>query len=146
LLAFTRRLIAFRSQHPVFRRRRWFRGRSRNGRGTADIAWFKPDGVEMSEQDWTEWFAKSFAVFLNGHLLGERDDEGRRVRDDSFLLLFNAHLDVVTFTIPELSWGHRWAPVIDTVDAEGFVEGASELEAGTTTERAGLSLLVLRRL
>jgi glycogen operon protein len=146
LLAFTRRLTAFRSQHPVFRRRRWFRGRPSNGRGTADIAWFKPDGVEMSEQDWTEWFAKSFAAFLNGHLLGDRDDEGRRLRDDSFLLLSNAHVDVVTFTLPEPSWGNRWSPVIDTVHPDGFVEGAPELEAGTTTDRAGLSLLVLRRI
>jgi glycogen operon protein len=146
LLAFTRRLIAFRSQHPVFRRRRWFRGRPSNGRGSADIAWFKPDGVEMSEQDWTEWFAKSFAVFLNGHLLGDRDDDGRRMRDDSFLLLSNAHVDVVTFTLPELSWGRSWIPVIDTVDPDGFVERGSELGAGATTDRAGLSLLVLRRI
>ena len=68
------------------------------------------------------------------------------MRDDSFLLLFNAHVDVVTFTAPELSWGNRWLPVLDTVDPDGFVEGAPELEAGTTTDRAGLSLLVLRRI
>jgi len=146
LLTFTRRLTAFRRLHPVFRRRRWFNGRSAKSRATADIAWFKPDGVEMSEQDWTEWFAKSFAVFLNGDALGQRDEDGRRVRDDSFLLLFNAHVDVVTFTVPELSSGKRWLPVIDTVDLDGFVEGTPDLEAGATTDRPGLSLLVLRRI
>ena len=145
LLTFTRRLTAFRRLHPVFRRRRWFKGPSTTSRATADIAWFKPDGVEMSEQDWAEWFAKSFAVFLNGHALGQRDEDGRLVRDDSFLLLFNAHVDGVTFTVPEVSSGKRWSPIIDTADPEGFVEGAPDLEAGTATERPGLSLLVMQR-
>ena len=145
LLAFTQRLTAFRRLHPVFRRRRWFKGRSNNNRPAVDIAWFKPDGIEMSEQDWAEWFAKSFAVFLNGDALGQRNDEGRRVRDDSFLLLFNAHTDVVTFTVAAASWGKRWSPVIDTADPDGFVEHAADLEAGSVTERPGLSLLVLQR-
>ena len=145
LLDFTRRLIAFRHAHPVFRRSGWFKGRPIKGKGAIDIAWFKPDGLEMTEQDWTEWFAKSFAVFLNGDVLRSRDDEGRRMRDDSFLLLFNAHLDSVNFVLPAASWGRRWVPEIDTVEVPGFVGDSAELEAGAALERPGLSLLVLRR-
>ncbi len=145
LLEFTKRLIAFRHAHPVFRRRGWFKGRPIKGNGAADIAWFKPDGVEMSEQDWTEWFAKSFGVFLNGGVLRSRDDRGRWVRDASFLLLFNAHVDYVQFTLPDLSWGRRWVTAIDTVE-DVDVTTPLELSAGESIDRMGLSLLVLKRI
>ena len=146
LLEYTRRLIAFRHAHPVFRRRGWFKGRPIKGRRVVDIAWFKPDGLEMTEQDWREWFAKSFGVFLNGDLLRSRDDSGRRMRDDSFLMLFNAHVEPVLFTLPAADWGARWAMVLDTVEAEPFVQDAPAMTAGDTITRTGLSLAILKRL
>ena len=144
LLRFTQRLVAFRRSHPVFRRRGWFKGRPIKGTGAIDIAWFKPDGLEMTEQDWTEWFAKSFAVFLNGDALDSRDEEGHRVRDQTFLLLFNAHVDMVPFTLPSTPGDRTWVAAIDTVEADGFVTDPREFATGDTLERAGLSLLVLR--
>ena len=47
LLDFTRRLIALRRAHPVFRRRRWFLGGAcRRPRSAApDIDWCRPDGA-----------------------------------------------------------------------------------------------------
>jgi isoamylase len=131
LFEFTRRVIAFRRDHPTFRRRRWFKGQPIHGHDASDIAWFTPDGNEMSEQDWTEWFAKSFMLFLNS--------------DDSFLLLFNAHVDPVTFTVPGEPWGPAWIPVIDTTLERGFHEQETELASGTAVELVGLSLQVLRR-
>src|SRR5690606_7425467 len=47
LLAFTRWMIAFRNEHPIFRRRRWFEGRAIHGEDVADIAWLTPDGQRM---------------------------------------------------------------------------------------------------
>jgi glycogen operon protein len=144
LIEFTRQVIAFRHQHPVFRRRRWFRGSPTPRTGLADIAWFKPDGQEMSDQDWAEWFAKSFMVFLNGDALRQRDAKGQAVSDDSFCLVFNAHVDAVTFTPPGSPYGERWVPVIDTA-ADTACESLQPIEAGAALERCGLSLLVLRR-
>ncbi|HEY6361731.1 MAG TPA: glycogen debranching protein GlgX [Vicinamibacterales bacterium] len=145
LLEFTRRLIAFRREHPNFRRRGWFKGQPIHGHGASDIAWFKPDGTEMSDHDWAEWFAKSFMVFLNGDALLSKDERGRQVRDDSFLLLFNAHVDPVSFTLPGNPWGQTWVPVLDTTLERGFHENATEHPGGTAFEPAGLSLQVLRR-
>ncbi len=146
LLGFTTRLIAFWREHPVFRRRRWFKGRPIHGHDASDIAWFKPDGTEMSEQDWTEWYAKSFALFLNGDALRSRDERGRPVHDDSFLILFNAHVDPVTFTLPGGPWGERWMPVLDTSLGDGFHGGGTEHHpSGSEHELVGLSLQVLRR-
>jgi isoamylase len=143
LLAFTKRAIAFRREHPAFRRRRWFKGRPIRGKGASDVAWFKPDAAQMSDEDWNEWFAKSFAMFLNGDGLAP-DERGRRVTDTSFLLLFNAHTDPVTFTLPGKPFGSRWRPALDTAIASDAAPGDA-LDEGAQLERAGLSLLVLER-
>ena len=51
LLAFTKRVVALRNEHPVFRRRRFFAGEvTRAGGDAADIAWFTPDG--KAKEDW----------------------------------------------------------------------------------------------
>ena len=153
LLAFTRALIRLQAEHPVFRRRHWFKGRPVRGSGVGDIAWFRPDGVEMSDEDWRNGFAKSFAVILNGDALRELDEEGRQVRDDSFLLLFNAHEQPLTFTVP--AWpdedagsrsGDRrsWTVVIDTA-VDVVPEDAHRTYGGEPIEITGRSLLVLRR-
>ena len=88
LLDFTRRLVAFRARHPVFRRRGWFYGREI--RGCEEIAWLRPDGGEMGDEDWTSGRPLSVGVFLNGEAILSPDARGRRIVDDSFFLLFNA--------------------------------------------------------
>jgi glycogen operon protein len=142
LLEFTRQLVAFRRAHPAFRRRRWFKGAQEDG-ALSDIAWFKPDAQEMSEQDWAEWFAKSFMLFLNGEALRARDERGRPVHDDSFLLLFNSHVDAVTFVLPRTPWGGGWIPVLATEN--GFTLDAPAVNGGSALDRPGLSLMVFRR-
>jgi isoamylase len=145
LLEFTRRLIAFWREHPTFRRRGWFKGRPIRGTDVKDVAWLRPDGDEMTEQDWNELFSKSFMLFLNGEALRARDERGRPVCDDTFLLLFNAHVDTVSFTLPCDPWGQRWVPVMDTALEHGFHEQTTEQAGGITLDLPGLSLQVLRR-
>ncbi|SOX52666.1 glycogen debranching enzyme GlgX [Mycobacterium ahvazicum] len=117
LLEFTRTVSALRAQHPVFRRRRFFSGKpvGRRGQdGLPDIAWFAPDGDEMTDEDWGASFAKSVAVFLNGHGIPDRDTRGQRVIDDSFLLCFNAHYEPLEFTLPPKEFGASWQVVVFT--------------------------------
>ena len=78
---FTQQIIEFRKQHPVFRRRKWFQGRSIRGSDVNDLAWFRPDGEQMSDEDWGAGFAKSLGVFLNGDEIPSVDAAGRRVLD-----------------------------------------------------------------
>ncbi|OBA80203.1 glycogen debranching enzyme GlgX [Mycobacterium sp. 1164966.3] len=121
LLEFTAAVSALRADHPVFRRRRFFSGKpvGRRGQdGLPDIAWFAPDGTEMTEEDWGTGFAKSVAVFLNGHGILDRDPRGQRVLDDSFLLCFNAHSESIEFTVPPKEFGGGWRAVVHTGDAE----------------------------
>ncbi|MBO0686401.1 MAG: glycogen debranching enzyme, partial [Candidatus Dormibacteraeota bacterium] len=116
LLSFVERLVAFRKEHPAFRRRRWFQGRPIRGEELTDIAWFRPDGNQMADNDWGNGYAKSLAVFLNGEGIAPPDPQGRRVRDDSFFILFNAHHEPMRFTLPRGPYGQRWSRVLDTGD------------------------------
>ena len=100
MLAFTQRMMALRAAHPVFRRRDFFQGRPLHGSGVRDIVWLQPDGSEMTEEEWGHDHARALAVFLSGEALNEVDGRGRAVRDDSFMLLFNADANPVTFTLP----------------------------------------------
>src|SRR5438132_6919921 len=111
LLEYVRRLIAFRRTHPMFRRRRWFQGRPI--RGAVDIAWFKPNGEVMSDQDWVSRHARALGVYLNGRAIPGQTDQGRPIADDSFRLLFNGHRRAVYWqTAPD--FGAQWKLVLDT--------------------------------
>jgi glycogen operon protein len=144
LLEFTRTLIAFRRDHPVFRRRRFFRGIAVRGTHDelSDIAWFTPSGDEMTDEDWEAGHAKSLAVFLNGEAISEPDPRGRRIRDESFLLLFNAHHEPIQFTVAQ-GHGEAWATVIDTATPE--ITDRPVLKAGTEVAVEARALLILRR-
>jgi isoamylase len=126
LLAFTRELIRLRHDHPVFRRRRWFEGRPIHGEDVTDVAWLTPEGDTMSQDDWEESYARSLQVFLYGEGIASPDDRGRRVTDDSFLLLFNAHHGSTEFRLPPASWADGWRVVLDTNDVR--LRAADEVE------------------
>ena len=143
LLDFARRLVAFRHAHPAFRRRRWFLGRAIHGADCKDIAWFTREGVQMSEEHWGEWFAKSLGVFINGDTIPNPNTRGDPVTDASFYLVFNAHYEPLDFTLPGPPWGRRWAPLLDT--ARGWIEQAPTLAAGDRLRASARSLLLLQR-
>src|SRR5499427_1163734 len=140
LQEFVARLIQLRRDHPVFRRRRWFQGREIHGEELTDVAWFKPDGGQMTLQDWQNGFARSLAVFLNGEEIASPDHRGRRVRDDSFFILFNAHDQPLRFTLPRGPYGRRWMRALDTADPLPRF-----YRAGGHVPVVGRSLVLLRR-
>ncbi|MDO8988053.1 MAG: glycogen debranching protein GlgX [Sideroxyarcus sp.] len=113
-MAFVTRLIALRREHPVFRRRNFFQGRSIRGTEVKDIQWLKPDGAEMSDDEWAGDSTRSLGVFLSGDSMLESDSRGKPVRDDNFLLLFNAHHEALNFKLPELHPGCAWTRLLDT--------------------------------
>ena len=144
LLDFTRRLIHFRQQHPVFRRHRWFQGRSIRGSELADIAWFRPDAVQMSDADWQTSFAKALQVFFNGGQGADPGPHGEPVRDESFLLLFNADSADVEFVVPSEQFGGRWQTVVDT--GAGSVLSGEIRQPGGLVRLYGRSLLILKQI
>jgi glycogen operon protein len=144
LLGWTRRLMDFRRRHPVFRRRKWFKGRAIMGAEASDIAWFNPDGGEMTAEEWNVGFAKSIGVLLNGDDLPDPGPQGEKVHDDTFLLLFNAHDETLGFSLPTAAWGAEWVAVIDTADPL-LEDGARVYKAGEECPLTGRSVAVLQR-
>jgi glycogen operon protein len=112
-LQFTETLAGLRRDHPVFRRRRFFRGQV-PGAEKGDIVWLTPAGQVMTDADWEASYAKSLAAFLNGDAISEPDPRGGKISDASFLLLFNAHSKPLTFTLPEAGYAAGWEVIIDT--------------------------------
>jgi isoamylase len=140
LLMFTERVLQMRRDHPIFRRRRWFQGRPIHGEELLDIAWFKPDGGQMTDDDWSNGYAKSLSVFLNGEQLSAPDQRGQHVADDSFFLMFNAHHEPIEFVVPRGEYGARWIRILDTVESLPRF-----YRAGQKVPVADRSLCVLRR-
>jgi isoamylase len=134
LLAFTRRMIELRRAHPVFRRTRFFEGK---GEHLPDVWWMRPDGRRMTRRDWDNTQSRAIGVFLNGDELRSETRQGEEVRDDSFLLLFNAHFESITFRLPARRFGTRWVLELATgqCDCERYVAGAD-----VTVESRSLAL------
>ncbi|MCF7549917.1 glycogen debranching protein GlgX [Pseudonocardia sp. WMMC193] len=113
---FVARLTALRAKHPIFRRQRFFQGRPIEGSSIEDIAWLKPNGRQMTDEDWQRAGTQSLMIYLNGQGIPDRDMLGMQVIDDSFLLLVNASHQQVTCYLPDDSYGRAWETVVDTAD------------------------------
>ena len=137
------RLIAFRSSHPIFKRRRWFQGRPL--RDNDDMAWFRPDGEEMTLSDWEQGFAQAVGVFLNGEAITIPDRFGNRIIDDTFMCIFSASQLELTWTLPTKRWGSSWTVKFDSSRPE-IGQGSDEtLVAGAKFVIPGRTTLVLER-
>jgi glycogen operon protein len=145
ILGFTRRLIALRAEHPVFRRTRFLSGEPDEESGLPDVWWFRPDGLRMTTPDWERPDAHVLGVFINGDQLAERDEQGKRLTDDSFLLLFNAFHEDVDFLLPSERYGKRWMVDLTTADREERMRG-KEQDARGPVAVMSRSLLLLKRI
>jgi len=148
LLTFTQKLIALRKSHPAFCRRRWFQGQPIKGVGVEDIAWFLPEGTEMTEEHWTTDFAKSLGVFLNGRGLHSVGVKGEHIIDDSFYVIFNAHHESLDYALPEVKYGKEWVVLLDTSQDEP-VKGSGKndikkIKAGDKVTAGGRSIILLQ--
>jgi glycogen operon protein len=144
LLDFTRRLIRLRLDHPVFQRRRFFQGRRIHGSAVKDLSWLRPDGTEMTEEEWNNWHSRCLGLHLAGDAIEEVDDEGLPVLDDTFLILLNAHDEAVPFVLPNHQPRVEWEPVLDTRDWEPVLEGRL-FKGGEPYPLEGRTLAVLRQ-
>lgn len=145
LLDFTRELIAFRRQHPVFHRRKWFQGRAIHGSEVHDILWFNPDGGEMTEEQWHDGLAKAIAIFLNGEEIAASGPRGERIIDSSFLILFNAYYEALEFSLPQGLEQWNWLALIDTSHPRFIKHLNQQFSGDTLVPVEGRSVMVLQQ-
>jgi len=127
LIEFTRKLVAFRLAHPNFHRRKFFQdrkispgsaGRHRIGEfEVQDIAWFRPDGHEMTEDEWKAGWVRCLGMRLSGRTLNDVDGRGDPIYDDTFLFCLNPHHEHIQFYLPQCSTACHWEVVFDTREA-----------------------------
>ena len=144
LLTFTKGLIALRQKHPVFRRRRFFQGRRIRGMEVKDLYWLRPDGKEMTDEDWAQGYVRCLGVRLAGDAMEEKDAKGRPLLDETFLVLLNAHHEPRPFTLPAHKRGVRWQPVFDTASYDTNGKPVTLFRGGDQYDLEARSLAVLR--
>ncbi|MFJ1898125.1 glycogen debranching protein GlgX [Streptomyces sp. NPDC088115] len=113
LTELTARVLELRHAHPVLRRRAFFSGRPQAPDGLRDLAWFTPQGAEMTEQDWYAP-AATVGLYLSGRDIPGRDARGEPVTDDSFLAVLHAGDRPVDFRLPGPPWARDYELVLDT--------------------------------
>jgi isoamylase len=139
-LAFVRRVIQLWREQPVLQRRKFWQGRKI--RGAKDITWLEPSGKEMSDEAWDASFLRCLGVRLAGDQMEETDERGQKIVGDTLLNLFNAHHEMIPFTLPALPEGEQWELLLDTTTA------ANEnllLAGGATYPLQGRAVVVLRQ-
>ena len=142
-LEFMRRLIQLREKHPVFRRPKFFQGRRIRGSEIRDVMWFNPGGNEMCEEEWTSPFVRCLGMLLSGDASDVVNFEGEPIRDDTFLLLINAHYEPIPFVLPGQE--HiEWQLILDTMDPNGFLAEPKKFASGDDVNLGGRATCLLR--
>ena len=143
LLTFSKKIIHFARRHPVFNRRRWFKGQPYKGVDVEDIAWFRPDGEQVTEENWRDDYAKTLGIFLNGKAIPSPGPKGEKIVDDDFFLIFNAYHDSINFLLPPQKFGRRWTKILDTA-IDYFEETGEMVPAKKTISIEGRSIVLLK--
>jgi glycogen operon protein len=149
LLMFTRRVIELRREHPNLRRRKFFQDRSIRkdsaiGAGGEpigkDIMWIRPDGEEMTDEEWGLGWVRCIGLQLSGRNLDHVDALGQPLRDNTYLIMVNPHWEPIRFWLPNGSSERRWTLVLDTRTAA--VPEPSPVKTGEFYELIPRSLAV----
>ncbi len=140
--SFTKRLIALRQAHPVFRREGFLEG-AIDGEALPDAWWFRPDGYKMTKKDWTEG-EPALGLFLNGETIPNVGPQGQATKDDSFLLMFNACGEDREFMLPRRYMGAAWTLELSTADPAAQA-GSARYEPHSPVTVSAHSMVVLKR-
>ena len=126
LLEFTTNLITLRKDHPNFRRRKFYQDRqiSPSKSGTQhvgdidekDICWYRPDGEEMTEEEWGAGWVRCMGVRISGKTLDDVDRYGEPIGDETFLFCLNPHHEPIKFYMPPCPADCGWEMLVDTND------------------------------
>jgi isoamylase len=142
-LEFTRKLIQLRKDHPVFRRPKFFQGRRIRGSEIRDVMWFNPGGSEMSDEEWASPFVRCIGMLLSGDTMDVFNFQGEPIRDDTFLLLINAHYEPIPFVLPGQE--HiEWQLILDTMDPNGFLTEPRKFASGDDVDLGGRAACLLQ--
>lgn len=106
LLEYTQKLIAFRKEHPIFRRRNFLTGKQ--GKNICkDVSWWHYKGQEMQAKDWNDPTLSTLGMLLCGAAFYEADAHGEITGDDTFLVILNKNSSE-HFVLPKAADAEQW--------------------------------------
>jgi isoamylase len=149
LFAFVARLVRLRRSAPVLRQEAFFEGHEIKGTevpgtgGTRDLAWFAPDGGQLTTTDWFDTGLQTLGMYLDGRGIRHRDEQGRRVVDHCYLVQLHSGPEPVTVHLPGPPWGDGYELVVSTEYATGAPPAVTVLPPGPV-EISGRTVWVLR--
>jgi glycogen operon protein len=76
--------------------------------------WYRPDGHEMTEDEWNAGWVRCMGLFLSGRTLNDVDQYGELITDDGFMFCLNPHHEPIKFYLPACSVGCNWEVLVDT--------------------------------
>jgi len=126
LFEFTRKLVSLRREHPNLHRRKFFQdrgispGQSQrpvNGHTEPDITWLRPDGEEMTPEEWNAGWVRCIGFQLNGRTLDDVTGVGEPIRDATYLIMLNPHHEPIQFYMPKRE-GTAWRLLISSSEAD----------------------------
>jgi isoamylase len=152
LMEFTCRLIELRRDHPNLRRRKFFQDRAIDpahkmdrdigGKRVRDIAWYRPDGEEMTNDEWSAGWVRCLGLQLSGKTLDEVNQFGQPLADDTFLFLLNPHHEPIKFYMPKTDEVAHWELIADSRAPENLL--ATRLAPGEIYELIPYSAALMR--
>ena len=131
-------LIRLRQALPVLRRTRFLNGNFDEALQVADVRWIDAGGHDISDEQWGDGSMRCFGLVLDGRapVSGIRTPAS----DATVLMVFNAHHDVVEFTLPEIPGTDQWNCLVDTNQPSH--EALPSLTSGDVYQVTGRSVLV----
>jgi glycogen operon protein len=91
------------------------------------LTWINANGSEMQDSDWSDGNMHCFGMLIDGR--AQTTGIRQRGHEVTMLLVYNAHFDLVKFTMPEAVGGNCWSLLLDTNtpedgDRKTFASGA----------------------
>jgi glycogen operon protein len=123
-------VIAIRRSRPLLRQPKFLHGAAAED-GTTDVAWLRPDGQAMQQEDWNKPLTRSMGTLLCD----------RRHR---LMLVFNAYHEALPFNLP-VPLASGWRALVDTAQGAVWRTGSEALAAAAVAVE-GRSLLLLESL
>ncbi|MCC6932198.1 MAG: glycogen debranching protein GlgX [Deltaproteobacteria bacterium] len=139
-LKFCQAAIKFRKEQPVFQRRKFFSGIKYVSSVAKDLTWYSCNGLEMTTADWNNPNICLGACF-DGDVIDELDEQGRAIKGDTVLVVFNAGYDARNFVLPAHRADQKWLLIMDTVNGE-FRDSPLIFQVNSQYQVQGRSLIL----
>jgi glycogen operon protein len=73
----------------------------------------------MADEDWNTWHTRCLGLQLAGDAIDELDVRGKRIVDQTLLILLNAHYEPIPFVLPAQQTQVQWEEIVNTQEATG---------------------------